>query len=89
MDRFLAVCAVSLIKGTTVEVFLGGSGQERYAGRAQAVRKEATGTPWQRYGFEFLETTSDWVLKDQQDALTRFRIFLAPKGMVEPPRVLD
>ena len=62
---FLAVCTASLVKGTPVEVFLSVGGQERYAGRAQPVRKESPGSPWQRYGFEFLETTSDWVLKDK------------------------
>ena len=61
---FLAVCMASLVKGTIVEVFLS-AGQERYAGRAQAVRKESSGSPWQRYGFEFLETTPDWVLQDK------------------------
>ena len=62
---FLAVCTASLVKGAGVEVFLPGTMQERYAGRAQAVRKESTGSPWQRYGFEFLETTTDWVLHDK------------------------
>lgn len=62
---FLAICTASLVKGTPIEVFLTVGGQERYAGRAQAVRKESSGSPWQRYGFEFLETTSDWVLQDK------------------------
>lgn len=62
---FLAVCTASLAKGTQVEVFLTSGGQERFAGRAQAVRKESPGSPWQKYGFEFLETTSDWVLQDK------------------------
>ncbi len=62
---FLAVCTASLVKGTRVEVFLATAGQERYVGRAHAVRKESPGSPWQRYGFEFLETTSDWVLRDK------------------------
>jgi len=62
---FLANCAATLVKGTPVEVFLTTAGQERLAGRAQAVRKESPGSPWQRYGFEFLETTADWVLHDK------------------------
>lgn len=62
---FLAICTASLVKGSPVEVFLTAGGEERYAGRAQAVRKESPGSPWQRYGFEFLETTSDWVLQDK------------------------
>jgi response regulator RpfG family c-di-GMP phosphodiesterase len=61
---FLAVCTASLVKGAPVEVFISSGGQERYAGRAEAVRKEAPGSPWQRYGFQFLETTSEWVLQD-------------------------
>jgi len=62
---FLAVCMASLSKGTPVEVLLASGGQDRFAGRAQAVRKESPGSPWQRYGFEFIETTSDWVLQDK------------------------
>jgi len=62
---FLANCTATLVKGTPVEVFLTAGGQERFAGRAQAVRKESPGSPWQRYGFQFLETTSDWVLQDK------------------------
>jgi CheY-like chemotaxis protein len=62
---FLAICAASLVKGTPVEVFLVSGGEERFAGRARTARKESTASPWQRYGFEFLETTSDWVLHDQ------------------------
>jgi len=62
---FLANCAATLAKGAVVEVLLTAGGQERFAGRAQAVRKESPGSPWQRYGFQFLETTSDWVLQDK------------------------
>ena len=62
---FLAVCTAELVKGTPVEVFLAPGGQECYAGRAEAVRKESPGSPWQRYGFEFVETTADWVLEDK------------------------
>jgi response regulator RpfG family c-di-GMP phosphodiesterase len=62
---FLAVSTMELVKGRPVEVFLATGEQERYAGRAQAVRKESPGSPWQRYGFEFLETTADWVLEDK------------------------
>jgi response regulator RpfG family c-di-GMP phosphodiesterase len=62
---FLANCAATLAKGAVVEVFLTAGGHERFAGRAQAVRKESPGSPWQRYGFQFIETTSDWVLQDK------------------------
>jgi DNA-binding response OmpR family regulator len=60
---FLCNCSATLIKGAAVEVFLTSGGHERYAGRAQVVRKDAAGSPWQRYGFQFVETTSDWVLQ--------------------------
>jgi response regulator RpfG family c-di-GMP phosphodiesterase len=60
---FLCNCLGSLMKGATVDVFLTSAGQEHFAGRAQVVRREAPGSPWQRYGFQFVETTSDWVLQ--------------------------
>jgi DNA-binding response OmpR family regulator len=59
---FLAGCTAALNQGDVVEVFVVGDG-ERFAGRAKAVRCEARGAPWQRYGFQFLETTSEWVLQ--------------------------
>ncbi len=60
---FLCNCSATLIKGAAVEVFLTSGGHERYAGKAQVVRKDAPGSPWQRYGFQFIETTSEWVLQ--------------------------
>lgn len=60
---FLCNCSATLIKGAPIDVFLKSGGHERYAGRAQVVRKDAPGSPWQRYGFQFIETTSDWVLQ--------------------------
>ncbi len=62
---FLCNSSEALVKGAPLEVFLTSGGQERYAGRAQVVRKESTGSAWQRYGCQFLETTSDWVLQDK------------------------
>jgi len=59
---FLCSCPVSLSVGAVVDVFLMG-GASRLAGRARAVRVESPGTTWQRYGFQFLETTSDWILR--------------------------
>ena len=56
---FLCNCMSALVKGAIVEVTLS-SGSERYVGRAQVVRKESSGTPWHRYGFEFREKTLDW-----------------------------
>jgi CheY-like chemotaxis protein len=59
---FLCNCTASMIKGASVEVILSGE-QDRYVGRARVVRREAPGAPWQRYGFQFQETTNDWVLQ--------------------------
>lgn len=58
---FLCNSISALAKGGTVEVFLG-SGNERYVGLARVARQEATVTAWQRYGFQFEEKTSEWVL---------------------------
>ncbi len=30
---------------------------------ARVVRVESPGTPWQRCGFQFVETTSEWILR--------------------------
>jgi DNA-binding response OmpR family regulator len=60
---FLCNSMEALVKGSAVEVFLTSGGQERHAGTAKVVRKESTGSQWQRYGFQFAETTSDWVLQ--------------------------
>jgi CheY-like chemotaxis protein len=59
---FLCACAVPLVKGTPVDVFLTSGGAERHAGRAHVVRKESTGAAFNRFGFQFDSTTSDWVL---------------------------
>jgi DNA-binding response OmpR family regulator len=58
---FLSTCPLTLSRDTVVEVFLG-VGAERYAGRARVVRRESPSTPWQKYGFQFLERTNEWVL---------------------------
>ncbi len=59
---FLCNCMSSLLKDTIVDVILA-SGAERFVGRARVVRKESSGTPWQRYGFQLKEKTQDWVLQ--------------------------
>jgi DNA-binding response OmpR family regulator len=59
---FLCGCSTPLIKDRVVEVYLL-SGQEAFAGKARVVRREAPGSPWQRYGFQFVERTSAWVLQ--------------------------
>jgi DNA-binding response OmpR family regulator len=62
-DGFMCNCMSSLVKDAIVEVFLS-SGGEYYVGRAAVVRKESSGTPWQRYGFQFLEKTLAWPLQE-------------------------
>jgi CheY-like chemotaxis protein len=59
---FLAVCMSTLKQGDHFDVFVVASG-ERFAGRAKPVRIESRGAPWQRYGFQFVETTNDWILR--------------------------
>jgi len=59
---FLCGCTVPLVKDTLVDVFLTSGGVERHAGRAKVVRKESTGSAINRFGFQFEQTTSDWVL---------------------------
>ncbi|HTV57765.1 MAG TPA: response regulator [Verrucomicrobiae bacterium] len=59
---FLCGCTANFVRGAVVEVFLAGE-QDRYAGRAEVVRRESPGAPWQRYGFRFQEITNDWVLQ--------------------------
>ena len=59
---FLCSCIASLVQGAIVEVFLS-SGTERFVGKAHVVRREAPGAPWQRYGFQFVEKNSEWVLQ--------------------------
>ena len=52
----------SLIKDTVLDVYLEGV-SERYVGKASVVRKEDSGAPWQKYGFQFVEKTEDWLLQ--------------------------
>jgi hypothetical protein len=59
---FLCNSTVTLSKGSSVDVYLGAD-NERFVGRARMVRKESTVTAWQRYGFQFLEKNSEWVLQ--------------------------
>jgi response regulator RpfG family c-di-GMP phosphodiesterase len=60
---FLCGCTAALIKGAGVKVFLTLGPNDHYAGTAKVVRRESPGAPWQRYGFQFEETTSEWVLQ--------------------------
>jgi len=57
---FLCSCKANLMKDTIVAVYVAG---DRLAGRARVARRESPGAPWQKYGFEFLEKTEEWVLQ--------------------------
>ncbi len=59
---FLCACAAPLVKGAVLDVYLDGQ-DERYVGKARVVRKEDSGAPWQKYGFQFTEKTEDWLLE--------------------------
>ena len=59
---FLCSCQTPLMQDSSVDVLLV-SGGERYVGRARVARQEAPGAPWQRYGFQFKEKNSEWVLQ--------------------------
>jgi len=61
---FFCACQPSPSKDDIVELFLTGP-TERHAGRARVVRIEMPQTSWQRYAFEFIETTSDWILRSK------------------------
>ena len=58
---FLASCTRALAKGTLVDVFHM-RGSAVYVGRARVARKEPDSAPGQSYGFQFEETTPDWVM---------------------------
>ena len=62
---FLCACARQLEKGMLFQVFLL-TDLLHHAGWARVVRKEPDSAPWQRYGFEFEETTSDWVMQQNR-----------------------
>jgi len=60
---FLCGFPVPLAGDAVVEVFLSDAGQDRFVGRARAVRREEPDTAWQRYGFQFVERTPEWILQ--------------------------
>jgi DNA-binding response OmpR family regulator len=60
---FLCSFPVALAADAVVEVFLSGTGQDRFVGRACSVRTEEADSPLQRCGFQFLERTSEWILQ--------------------------
>jgi len=60
---FLCNSTTTLEEGAAVEVYLVSEG-ERRVGSARVARKEKFVGTWQRYGFQFEEKTSDWVVQE-------------------------
>jgi CheY-like chemotaxis protein len=58
---FLCTCPLMFPIGAVVGIHLG-TGIDTFVGRASVVRKESPHTPWQRYAFQFLESTREWVM---------------------------
>ncbi len=58
---FLCTCQLMLPVDSIVEVHIG-IGANLLVGRARVVRKESPRTPWQRYAFQFQESTREWLL---------------------------
>src|SRR5581483_5193730 len=50
---FLCPLPVDLDPSSTFQAFLSGAGHDQYVGSVRVVRREAEGTPWQRYAFQF------------------------------------
>jgi CheY-like chemotaxis protein len=57
---FLCNSQLVLPVDSVVEVNIG-IGVDRFAGRARVMRLESPRTPWQRYAFQFQESTHEWV----------------------------
>jgi DNA-binding response OmpR family regulator len=61
---FLCPLPIGLSVSSTLQVFLSGAHRDLYVGSARVARRENEGTPWQRYAFQFVERTSEWILQD-------------------------
>ncbi len=59
---FLCSCTALLPTDAVLDVYLAGQ-EDRYIGKAKVVRKETSGAPWQKYGFQFIEKNEDWLLQ--------------------------
>lgn len=58
---FLCASQLTLPINSIVEVYVG-IGLDRFVGRARVARKESPHTPWQRYAFQFRDSTHGWLL---------------------------
>ncbi len=63
MGGFLCNSTTTLAANALVEVYLVSQG-ERRVGRARLAHKEEFIGPWQRYGFQFEEKPSEWVVQE-------------------------
>jgi CheY-like chemotaxis protein len=61
---FLGNCTVALGKDAILDVFISSGGQDRYVGKVRPARVESPNAPWQRYGFQFVERSREWILQD-------------------------
>lgn len=60
---FLCTLPILLAQEAVLTVCLSGPAGDHYAGRARVVRTENPNTPWQRYAFQFVERSSEWILQ--------------------------
>jgi DNA-binding response OmpR family regulator len=61
---FLCTLPLDLSADSVFQVFMSGAAHEQYVGSVRVVRREAEGTPWQRYAFQFIERTPEWILQE-------------------------
>jgi len=61
---FLCTLPLDLSSDAIFQVFMTGAGHDRFVGKVKTVRKEAPDTPWQRYAFQFVERSAEWILQD-------------------------
>lgn len=61
---FLCTLPLELTNDAVFQVFMTGAGHDRFVGKVKTVRKEAPDTPWQRYAFQFVERSAEWILQE-------------------------
>lgn len=61
---FLCTLPLDLSANSVFQVFMSGADHEHYVGSVRVARREAEGTSWQRYAFQFTERTPEWILQE-------------------------
>ncbi len=61
---FLCPLPLDVPETACLQVFLSAGGHDCYVGKVRVVRREGRNTPWQRYGFVFIERTAEWIFQD-------------------------